>query len=50
MAALHDYDAALAHLREAVARGGADPEVMRGAELFLPLHEVPEWPNLLAQR
>jgi RimJ/RimL family protein N-acetyltransferase len=49
MAALGDYDAALAHLREAVARGGANAEVMRGAELFIPLHTSPEWPELLAR-
>ncbi|MFN8511725.1 MAG: GNAT family N-acetyltransferase [Thermomicrobiales bacterium] len=49
MAALREYDTALAHLREAVARGGADAEVLRGAELFLPLHDSPEWPGLLAR-
>jgi RimJ/RimL family protein N-acetyltransferase len=48
-AALGDYDAALTHLREAVARGGADAEVMRGADLFIPLHDSPEWPGLLAR-
>jgi RimJ/RimL family protein N-acetyltransferase len=49
MAALGDYTAALAHLREAVARGGANTEVLRGAELFIPLHDSPEWPELLAR-
>lgn len=49
MAALREYDAALAHLREAVVRGGADAEVLRGAELFLPLHDSPEWSGLLAR-
>lgn len=47
-AALRDFDATLAHLREAVARGGASADVMRGAELFIPLHTSPEWPTLLA--
>jgi RimJ/RimL family protein N-acetyltransferase len=49
MAALGENAAALAHLREAVARGGADAEVLRGAELFMPLHASPEWPGLLAR-
>ncbi len=49
LAALGDFPAALAHLLEAVARGGADAEVLRGAELFVPLHDAPEWAGLVAR-
>ena len=49
LAALGDDDAALTHLREAVTCGGGDAEVMRGADLFIPLHASPEWPALLAR-
>ena len=49
LAALGDHDAALARLRAAVALGGADAEVMRGADLFIPLHAAPEWAGLLAR-
>lgn len=49
LAALGDHDAALAQLREAVALGGADAEILRGAELFIPLHAAPEWAGLVAR-
>lgn len=48
LAALDDYPAALARLLAAAEQGGINREILRGADLFLPLHGAPEWPGLLA--